>query len=190
MATDQRNQDQGTRRRKHELPDLERLFLDAEHIDKELFSEMRSNLLLIAGEHYNRNLSRFFRRIRNHNSLNEHQKLRLTKNHIQRIVRAYCNTITSSNPGVGFRPKSETEHQDTKSAELHKDIWQDAWERYDFEESIDGWVDDFVGVGEVITKIFYDPDAGPLKGYAPHRKRGCGFWLGAVFGVRLGCCGF
>lgn len=156
-----------TRRKKHSLADLERCFTDSETIDKELFAEMRSNLLLIAGEHYNRNLSKFFRRVRDHKGLQETQKLRLTKNHIQRITKAYSNTITASNPGVGFRPKSESELADTKSAELHKAVWQDAWERYNLEDKVDRWVDDYVGVGEVATKLFFDPTAGPLRGYGP-----------------------
>lgn len=167
MPTDQEELKKPTRNKKSTLDQLESEYTESERVDKELFAEMRSNLLLNSGEHYNRYLSRRFRRIREHSQLKEHQKLRLTKNHIQRITKAYTNVITSTNPGVGFRPKTASENQDTKSAELHKDVWQDGWERYNLEDKIDQWVDDFVGVGEVAVKVFFDPNAGDLRGYEP-----------------------
>lgn len=36
------------------LEQLNRMFRDAEEVDRETFAEMRSNLLLISGEHYDR----------------------------------------------------------------------------------------------------------------------------------------
>jgi hypothetical protein len=126
---------------------------------------MRSNLLLIAGEHYNRRQSSFFRRIRDAKELNEQQKIRLTKNHIQKIAKTYVNNIISLAPGVGFLPKNESERHDQKAAELHHAVWQDAKDRYGIDERVDDWCDNFIGIGEVALKIFWDANLGPIKGH-------------------------
>lgn len=145
--------------------DLEHLYTESESCDAQVFAEMRSNLLLVAGEHYSKYQSAFFRRVRDSKHLNEQQKIRLTKNHIQRITKTYANNILSSAPGVAFTPKNEAELQDQKAAELHHSVWQDARERYSLDEKIDEWCDDFIGVGEVAVKIFWDPDGGKVKAY-------------------------
>lgn len=136
-----------------------------EECDKEDFARKRSNVLLIAGEHYSRKQSLFHRRIRESKDLSNEQKLRITKNHIQKIVKAYVNNILSMNPGVGFRPKNETELQDQKAAELHHAVWRDAYHKYDIPTLIEEWCDDFIGIGEVATKIFWDPTAGDIVAY-------------------------
>lgn len=152
--------------KKHSHQDLEALYLEAETCDSGIFSEMRSNVLLISGEHYNKRNSPFFKSIRDSKELSEQQKLRLTKNHIQKIVKLYCNNITSLAPGVGFEPKNQNELKDQKSAELHHAVWQDAKDKYNLDEKVDDWCDDFVGIGEVITKIFWDPQGGKILGRA------------------------
>jgi hypothetical protein len=162
---DQSNTNSPVELKKHTHAELEKLYTEAEQCDSEIFAEMRSNLLLIGGEHYNRKLSSFFRRIRDSKELNDQQKLRLTKNHVQNICKQYVNNIVSMAPGVGFEPKNESEIQDQKKAELHHAVWQDAKERYKIDELIDDWCDDFVGVGEVHCKIFFDPTGGQLVGH-------------------------
>lgn len=148
----------------HDIAALEQLYTEAEQCDADIFTEMRSNLLLIAGEHYNRRKSDFFRRIRDSKDLSEQQKLRLTKNHIQKIHKLYANQILAMAPGVGFEPKNESELQDQKKAELHHAVWRDAVERYRMDEAKEDEVDDFLGIGEVHTKIFWDPMGGKLLG--------------------------
>lgn len=150
---------------KKKVADLEKLYSESESCDTTIFSEMRSNLLLIAGEHYNKAQSAFWRRIRDSKQINEQQKLRLTKNHIQKITKIYANNIIAAAPGVGFSPKNEGVLQDEKSAELHHAVWQDAKEKYDIDEKIDEWCDDFIGIGECATKIFWDPNKGKIKAY-------------------------
>lgn len=155
-----------TQSEKHDIAALNGLYLDGESCDQEVFAEQRSNLLLVAGDHYNRRQSLFFKRIRDTRELNQEQKLRLTKNHIQNICKLYANNIISATPGVGFEPKDEKSIQDQKSAELHHSVWQDACEQYGIESSlIDQWCDDFIQVGEAIVKIFWDPMAGDIKAF-------------------------
>ena len=70
--------------------DLDRIYRDADQIDEKVFSEMRSNILLVSGDHYHKKGTKFWNRIRNSKELSEEQKLRLTKNHTENI----CNKIT------------------------------------------------------------------------------------------------
>ena len=102
-----------------------------EDADKELFAEMRSNLLLVNGDHYTRGYWSYFNnRVRNTKDIGQDQKLRLTKNHIQNISSQYVNMIVSTAPGVGFAPKNDRELHDQKSAELHHSVWMDAVNRF------------------------------------------------------------
>lgn len=152
--------------KKHDIASLQTLYRESESADNLLFPEMRSNILLISGDHYNnRRHNHFQRRIRDNQELNETQKLRLTKNHVQNIHKKFVNNIISLAPGVGFEPKNEGELQDLKSAELHHAVWMDGCDRYDIQEKTDTWCDDFLGIGEVHTKIFWDPTAGDIKAY-------------------------
>lgn len=146
---------------------LNQMYDQSERTDTDLFAEMRSNILLVAGDHYTKRTSKFFARLRNTNRLSETQKLRITKNHIHKITRHYRNSIMSKVPGVAVRPQNEMEMQDRKTAELNQAVWDDAKNRYKLTEKKRQWCSDFVEIGEVAVKIFYDPSAGYLKGYAP-----------------------
>ena len=59
--------------------ELNRLFDECEFSDRDLFAEMRSNVLLVNSEHYSKRNRRFYDRIRSSKELNQDQKLRLTK---------------------------------------------------------------------------------------------------------------
>jgi hypothetical protein len=149
----------------HSLEDLESLYSKADSADKDLFAEQRSNLLLVAGEHYTKKTASFFRRLRDSKSVSEEVKLRLTKNHIQKIVRTYVNNIVSLAPGVTVMPKNESEIQDQKAAEMNNAVWLDGVDRHGVKDLVDDWGDDFVGIGEVAVKIIWDPSAGKIKAY-------------------------
>lgn len=151
--------------KKPDIAALNNYYLDGDTCDQDIFAEMRSNVLLVGGEHYNRRQSNFYRRIRDSKELSQEQKLRLTKNHVQKICKLYANNIVSMNPGVGFSPKDETSMHDQKVTELHHSVWQDAVQRYDIDDKIDDWCDSYIQIGEVHTKIFWDPSMGKLKGY-------------------------
>lgn len=153
--------------RGHTASDLQTLYTESESSDNAIFAEMRSNLLLVAGEHYQKRESLFYRRIRDTKELSQEQKLRLTKNHTRKICQAYVNNIMAMSPGVGFSPKDEKSNHDQKVADLHHSVWKDAHERYSIDDLMDDWCDNFVELGEVAVKIFYDPNKGYIKGYNP-----------------------
>jgi hypothetical protein len=147
------------------LDDLEKLYIDAEQCDKRVFSEQRTNLQLVAGEHYVREGSRYWNRIRDNKQLTDEQRLKLTKNHIQRIIKIYCNAITSAAPGVAVEPKDEKSLQHQKAAELHYAVVQDWKESLYFEEKIEEWVKNFFEIGEVAVKVFWEANDGNIMGY-------------------------
>ena len=168
--------------KKPDIAMLNSFYLDGESCDQDVFAEMRSNVLLVAGDQYNRRQSRFYRRIRDSRELNQEQKLRLTKNHIRKICQLYANNIMSMGPGVGFTPKDETSMHDQKVAELHHSVWQDAIKRYYLEDKMDDWCDSFIQIGEVAVKLFWDPSLGDVAGYEPQLDPETGSPLLSEFG--------
>jgi hypothetical protein len=140
---------------------------EAERIDREIFAEMRSNILLVSGEHWNRRTKDQYQRLRGAQAEIDSQKLRLTQNRIHKVVRHYTAAILSQAPGTTIVPQKETEIQDRKAAELNLSVWQDAKHRYRLREKVRQWCNDFVAIGEAAVKIFFDPHKGDLVGYEP-----------------------
>lgn len=153
--------------KKPDIAALNSYYTDGDNCDQDVFAEMRSNILMVSGEHYNRRQSRFYKRIRDSRELSQEQKLRLTKNHTRKICQSYANNIVSMNPGVGFTPKDENSPHDQKVADLHHSVWRDAVDRYMIDDKIDDWCDSFIELGELHVKLFYDPNLGSLSGYEP-----------------------
>lgn len=147
--------------------DLQGFYTDGDSVDQPIFAEQRSNVLLASGDHYNRSQSKYYKRIRDSKELTQEQKLRLTKNHVQKICKIYANNIMAMSPGVGFSPKQEDSPHDQKVATLHHSVWQDAMQRYVLDDKLDDWCDSFIQIGEVCVKLFYDPTMGSVKGYEP-----------------------
>lgn len=145
--------------------ELVRLYKEGESADNHLYAEQRSNLLLVAGSHYARKGSRFWNRVRDDARLTEEQKIRLTINHIQRICKIYENNIISYAPGVCPVPKNQNELQDQKAAELNKAVWEDIKDRHRFNDKVREIVQDFIRVGEVAHKIYWDDTKGKITGY-------------------------
>lgn len=162
---DDREADRKLNEEKKLLSRLDSEYRDGESADKAIFSEMRSNLMLISGDHYAKKSSLINRRINDNRELTDTQKLRLTKNHTRRICHLYSNNILSAGPNVGFAPKDENSIQDQKKAELQHAVWMDAWNRYSLPSHRYRWIDSYVGVGEVHVLIQYEESTGDLIGY-------------------------
>ena len=148
---------------KHE--ELESLYKKSESVDTNIFAEQRSNVLLASSEHYNRRNSKYWSRVRDNRDLNDQQKIRITKNHIQKICKTYINNILTQAPGVKVLPKTDSELQDVKAAELHNSVLDDLKTRHNMREKIRQWVKDFVEIGECCVKVFFDPMKGQFLGY-------------------------
>lgn len=151
--------------KEHSIGDLNALYTDGDSCDQAIFSEMRSNLLLVSGDHYQKRQSYFYKRIRDSKELNQEQKMRLTKNHTQKIANAYSNNILSTDPNVGFEPKNEGDMHQQKVADLNHFLWRDGFSKYSLDDFFDDACDEFVQIGEAIVKIFFDPSTGPIVAY-------------------------
>ena len=147
--------------------ELVRLYKEGENADNHLYAEQRSNLLLVAGSHYARKGSRFWNRVRDDQRLTEEQKIRLTINHIQRICKIYENNILSYVPGVAPLPKNENELQDQKSAQLNDAVWKDVKDRHRWSDKVREIVQDFIRIGEVAHKVYWDETKGKQIGFEP-----------------------
>jgi hypothetical protein len=153
--------------KKHNIEALNQHYRDAESCDDEIFSEMRSNLLLVSGNHYSKKTTSFFTRVRQTQRLNETQKLRLTKNHMHKITRHYIQAISGKVPGVIPAPQNEMDMQDKKSADLNLAVWSDFRHRYNLKEKFNEYIQNFVELGEMCAFIYWDPNEGEVKGYEP-----------------------
>jgi hypothetical protein len=149
------------------IEELNQIFQDAETCDSELFAEQRSNILLVTGDHYTKKSNKYWANIRDARDLNQEQKIRLTKNHIQRVNKIYKNNLIQNAPGVVIAPKNDKELQDQKAAQLNQAVWEDFKERKNWKARLRDWVDDYVDIGEVAVKIFWNPNAGKFMGWKP-----------------------
>jgi hypothetical protein len=143
--------------------DLRQLIDDAEAAHKNLFSEQRSNVYLVAGHHYLQRGKDYWRKVRNNlgvNSSRNPQKVRLVQNHIQKITKSYHNNILQAAPGVRILPKNKSEFSDQKAAELHQSVWNDMKKRHNLDRMFHLLAKDYVEIGEAWCKIFFDPAKG------------------------------
>jgi len=150
------------------IEELNRLYDAAKSADKEAVAEMRSNILLIAGDHFSKRMTEsgsFRQRGNGADKTDSSYKLRITKNWLSRAQRIYVNSILSQSPGVGISARNQTELQDQKAAELTQSVWEYAKSKYKLKPLIRYLCADFTGTGEVALKIFFDPMKGELKGY-------------------------
>lgn len=147
------------------LEHINKIYQEADTCDKELFAEQRTNLLLVAGEHYTRKDSKFMLRVRDSKTLTETQKLRITKNHIGHIAKLWTNNLLSYAPDVGVKPRNDKEMCDIKAAELNNSVWQDIKFRNKIKEKKTEWAEDFLQAGEVAVKVFWNPMGGYFVGW-------------------------
>jgi hypothetical protein len=148
------------------IQELERTYNEAQALDQKVFDEMKSNILLYAGNHFTNRNSKYFENIRGAKQTSD-ARIRLVKNHLHKICNKYINNIVSFNPGITIIPKNETELRDKKDAELSLAVWKDIKYRHKFNDVIRELVDDFVVLGECWIKVIYDHNKGDLIGFAP-----------------------
>jgi hypothetical protein len=145
--------------------ELDQLYTKANTADEKLFAEMRSNILLVSGDHYNKRGSRFWNRIRSTKELTDGQRLRLTKNHTATICGIITGNILSNAPNVMPVPNNEDEIQDQKTAELNKSVWDYMKQKMKFRSKLRCFAENFTQFGEVHAKIYWDVNKGDVMGY-------------------------
>ncbi|MBX3017989.1 MAG: hypothetical protein KF767_08875 [Bdellovibrionaceae bacterium] len=147
--------------------ELNKLFQDAKTCDEELFAEQKSNLLLVSGDHYKRIEKNLREQLRG-SSLTSQQKVKITKNHTQKICNREVNGIAALAPDVKCTPANRDELQDKKAAQLYQAVKLFGDKRYKLAERREKWIQDFVEIGEVATLVIWNPNKGDLINY--HQK--------------------
>lgn len=147
------------------IDELNKCYKEAESCDSEVFAEQRSNILLVAGEHYQRKKTEFWNRVRDSKQLNAEQKLRLTANHLYKISKLRTNIILSHASGVRIFPNNASELQDQKAAELNQSVWEFIKRKQSMRKKTGQFGFDYFNIGEVACKIFWDENKGELLGY-------------------------
>lgn len=150
---------------KFSLEKLNQYYKESEEVDKDIFAEQRSNILLVAGDHYTKGKSRFFDRIKDSKEVSESQKLRITRNHTQKIAKTYVNNILSQAPGVKCVPANEKELQDQKTAELNDSVRYHLQKKHKIDRLVGSIASDFIDIGECAVKIFWDDNKGEFLGW-------------------------
>lgn len=151
--------------KKHTIAQLNEMYRESEQCDSEVFAEQRSNLLLVAGNHWNKKVSQYWNRIRESRALNNDQKLRITKNHIYKISKIRKNLILTHSPNVKILPANESELSDQKAAELNSSVKQFISTQQDMKRKTQQFASDYFDIGEVCCKVFWNPSGGAFKGY-------------------------
>lgn len=156
-------------KRDMKIGDLLSLYVDAESCDREIFSEQRTNVLLVDGEHYasKRGGAGVMGKLRGKTQTTDDQKIRIAKNFTYKVSNQYQATILSMAPGIQASPANPDELTDQKAAELHNKVMKYLKRKYNMKARFQEFVGSFVNIGEVFCKTFFDPTAGKLTGYEP-----------------------
>lgn len=146
------------------IEELNRVYSEAEDCDKKIFAEMRSNILLVSGEHYKRMSGKLERGLESL-GVDKQKRIRLVKNHTQKITSDIKDMFVSHITNMRPIPANESEISDVKAAQLAESVWVWSQGRINWDDLVDKFVNSFVDVGEVASKIFFDHNAGELKAY-------------------------
>jgi hypothetical protein len=150
---------------KHTIDELNQLYTKGVEVDQSKFAEQRSNVMIISGQHYNSKNNKHWDRIRDSREVPGDMKLRLTKNHAQKVAHSYLNHLVGGSPGVKIIPRNEKEIQDQKAAELNQSVWAYSADQLKFSLKTISLAKDYVDLGESAIKIFWNPYGGKFKGY-------------------------
>ncbi len=146
------------------LEKLNEIYQRADEADKKLFAEMRSNILLVSNEHYRKTAGKLERGLEAQ-GVDKSKRIRLTKNHLQKITSDIKDMFMSHVTNMKPVPRNDSELSDQKSAELHNSVWEWSQEKIHWDVFVDRTVNGFVDVGEAAAKHYYDPNQGELVGY-------------------------
>lgn len=150
--------------KQHKPEELYKLLKDGKDVDSDIHSEMRSNLLLVSGDHWKNVHKKTHQRVRE-SSLPDEVKIKLTKNHLGTIQDKFKAGVKALTPGVQPFPYNESDMQDVKDAEISKSVLSDINDKQGFKEKSDKWIDSFLDIGECWAETIFDPNDGDIRGF-------------------------
>ena len=134
----------------------------AKRCDEKTFAEQRTNILLRAGDHYNKQAKGLVDNFRTKGNVATQSKIRLVKNHIHRITNLFINSILEGNPSVEAIPFNDNELSDVKGAEMRNAVLSWVKNTNNWDRKQEKFVHDFIVVGECWGKIRFDYSKGPI----------------------------
>jgi hypothetical protein len=141
---------------------LKKMYAAGKRCDDQVFAEQRTNILLRAGDHYNKKSKSTYDNLRTKGNVNSKQKIRLVKNHIHRITNLFINSILEGNPSVSTVPYNDSELSDVKSSEMNNAVLDWIKNSNNWERKQEKFVHDFIVIGECWGKIRWDYSKGPV----------------------------
>ncbi len=148
---------------KYSIEKLNKIYAESESCDKDVFVEMRSNTLLCSGFHYQK-VSQGISRQLDKYKVDKSKRLRLVKNHTAKGISDIKDILASATPSVVPYPANENEASHAKVAELSKTVWEHGKKVNHFDDLIEQCRNSFVTLGEVCSKVYFDPIAGGFSG--------------------------
>lgn len=153
---------------------MEKKYNQSIEIDQADFDEKRTNILLNAGFHYSKRNSKYYEKLRDNKFVSEDVKLRITKNHINKGMKIYINNLLSFAPGATITAHDERNIHDKVQAELARAVWEDGKYRMNYAAKRRACVEDKFILGETFIKVYYEPNAGDIIGFAPLKSEDTG----------------
>jgi hypothetical protein len=148
-----------------EIGKLESYYSEGETCDSDVFAEMRSNILIMNGKHYERTIGRGLSRNLREFNVRDSKRIRLVKNHTQKAINDLKDTLASMVPDVIPYPVNEAELRHQKAAEIARQVLRCGKEKNSWHDFVERSLDNFMELGEVACKIYWHPLKGGIKGF-------------------------
>jgi len=149
------------------LSELDKLYLDADSAAQDLQAEQKNNLMLVAGLHYHSQTKAIHRTLERNDRLSKTQKIRLTKNHIQKITKLITNAFLQYSGTITCSPNNEAELADVKAAEMYNDVRKSISKQVKWPGFRRKMAKDLSEIGECCVLLSYDPNGGKILRYEP-----------------------
>lgn len=146
------------------ITQVDTLYNEAKSCDEALFAEMRTNIKLRNGDHYNTAAKKILGNFRDKGVITNEQKIRITKNHVFRITDEYINSILSRNPDSTVTAFNDSELSDIKDAEMSNSVLSWIKDTNDWKNKRADFVQEQVVVGEAYAVQTFDYSKGDVIG--------------------------
>jgi len=144
------------------LSKLKEMYREAESVDKAVFSEQRSNILLKNGDHYKKNTQGSFDvASRSVVKKSNNGQIRLVKNHLHRICNLYSNSILENDPIPTAEAANESDFHDSKVAKMTSAVFKWVRETNNWDAKSEDFIEDFVVLTECYARVWFNYDKGP-----------------------------
>jgi hypothetical protein len=124
-----------------------------------MFREHRTNAMLYNGDHYGSKVESFDREFKKNYKFDT-QAIRITENHINKIITMRASALKALVPDVSVRPKNMDEFGDQKRAELHRAVLEDWKEQSHFKQDEVRLIKEWMIYGEIGVKVYWDEEGG------------------------------